>query len=219
MVRLSLLVALVAGAAPQPLASDDVATRQAAAVAWAKANGPVRLGWPKAPPEGKEPGCRQVRAPRESGCSATAWACPVWTEGGTSDWYSNELRVVFLEAAAPPTVEDVTAAAPDALLLRRESGEDAPELECGPSGGLSFGPGMSDAQKQQAREAWERAQERERARCIQRARQRAATERVVLSCELLVVNPCRREAFVRCGGKNLEADETLPRAGVRRFTW
>jgi hypothetical protein len=214
------LLALLLLASPHPLSSDDPALRQRAALAWSRAHGPVKLPWPSKPdPDGSrpEPRCVELRAPRASGCAASTWACPLESSQGSCSGASSwELRVAFSERPEPSPPGDEER--PE-LLLRTVSGDDAPELECAPVSGLAFVGARAPAEERKARATWEREQAREQARCIERARRRQAAERVVFRCDLLLVNPCRREAFVRCGGKNLERADWLPGPGVRRFTW
>jgi len=219
MARLVLLFAVLAGGAPHPLASDSLATRQKAALAWAAKHGPVKLDAPD-----DAAGCAAVRAPKESGCTRTVWACSVGSATGScSGGYSEESSLVFIDSDELPADQAVNAAyaAPGkALLVSAESGEDDPELECDSGGSLfGFGPGVPQAEREKARAQWAAEQARERARCIARARKRFAAERVVYRCQLLLVNPCRREAFVRCSGKNVDPEDGLGQLGVRRFAW
>lgn len=219
MLRLAVLAAVVL-AAPHPLTSEAPATRQAAAVAWSAKHGAVKLALAAA--DGGALDCVELRAPAPAGCAQSVWACPTESTSAmcTGD-FDTERRVVFVESEGAPA-DDAIARASGAqgvgLLVQAESGNDAPELECSTGTfGMGFGPGVTPEARARAQAEASARAERERAKCIREAKARNAREAMQLRCELLVVNPCRREAFVRCTGKNLGDED--PKPGVSRFTW
>jgi hypothetical protein len=205
------------GGSGDGLASDDVATRTRAAVAWSRTHAPVALPRPRgdaAPAEAH--GCVSVRPPRETGCTRAVWACPVETESGScSGAFSSTEGVVFADGDGPPP----HAPAGPTLLLEARSGDDAPELECAAPSGFAVAGAVTPEEAARRRAAWEAEQARAYARCVEATRRRQAAEETRLSCQVLLVNPCRREAFVLCRGLNLDRAEGLPAAGLRRFTW
>lgn len=199
------------------LASDDVATRTRAATAWSRTHAPVALPKPRDDAGPAEVvGCVAVRAPSETGCARAAWACPVETGfGSCSGAFSSRIGVVFADGDGPPPHDPVGPT----LLLEARSGDDAPELECAAPSGFAVAGTVAPGEAARLRAAWEAEQARAYARCVEATRRRQAADEARLSCQVLLVNPCRREAFVRCTGRNLERAEDLPPAGVRRFTW
>lgn len=219
MLRAAVLAAVVL-AAPHPLTSEAVATRQAAAVAWSAKHGAVTLA--QTPADGGAPGCVELHAPAPAGCAQAVWACPEETASAmcTGD-FNTERRVVFVESEGAPADDAIaraSAAQGVGLLVQAESGNDAPELECSTGTfGLGFAPGVTPEARARAEADARKRAEREQAKCLREAKARAARDAMRLRCELLVVNPCRREAFVRCAGKNLGDDDPTP--GVSRFTW
>lgn len=219
MLRPAVLAAVVL-AVPHPLTSEVVATRQAAAVSWRAKHGPVTLAL--SPADGGAPACVELRAPAPAGCGRSVWACPVETTSAmcTGD-FNTERRVVFVESEGVPADDAITrasAAQGVGLLVQAESGNDAPELECSQGTvGMGFAPGVSAEERARAEAELQKRLAREHDKCLREVKARDAREAMQLRCELLVVNPCRREAFVRCAGKNLGDED--PKPGVSRFTW
>jgi hypothetical protein len=222
MTRLAVLAVVLA--VPHPLTSDAVATRQAAAVSWSAKHGAVKLPWPDALTAGDgATDCVELRAPAPARCAKSVWACPVESASATCTGdFNAERRLVFVESDGPPgdaAFSAAHAAQGVGVLVRAESGNDAPELECAGAVGFGVAPGVSAEQRARAEAEWREQVEREHQKCLREAKARNVRAAMQLRCELLMVNPCRREAFVRCAGKNLgEApDETRP--GVARVTW
>lgn len=222
MTRLAVLAVVLA--APHPLTSDAVATRQAAAVSWSAKHGAVKLPWPDALNASDDAAdCVELRAPAPAGCEKSVWACPVGSMSAmcTGD-FNAERRLVFVESDGPPSDAAFSAAHAAqgvGLLVRAQSGNDAPELECSGDVGFSVAPGVSAEQRARAEAEWRKELQREHEKCLREVKARNAREAMQLRCELLVVNPCRREAFVRCAGKNLGEAPDEPRPGVAHVTW
>lgn len=225
MLRASVLVAVLL-ATPHPLTSDVVTARQAAAVAWSAKHGAVKLAWPDAlsTDDDGAPDCVELRAPAPASCGKSVWACRAESMSAlcTGD-FTAERRVVFVESDGPPADDAIartSASQPVGLLVRAESGNDAPELECSRGTfGMGFGPGVTPAERARAEAEARKRAERDEARCIREAKARQARDAMTLRCALLVVNPCRREVFARCTGKNLGEEDDAPTPGVHRFTW
>ena len=58
--------------------------------------------------------------------------------------------------------------------------------------------------------------------CVEKEHRKAAKAAASLQCTILLLNPCRREAFVRCNAKNekgLSGDFNPPLNKVFRVTW
>lgn len=205
-------------------ADEDAAARAKAAARWAQANGAVRL--PKLDyREGKEPRCFKVKAPTPAQCSRSVWLCPQVTgHGSCSGSSTTEWSASFVESTDSPTEREIGEAFPadgKPALLSYESGDDL-TFQCESRGGLSFSGDISGAERARKRAEWEREREAERLRCEKRMEAQLQRARTVIKCELLTVNPCRREAFVRCSGRNVDRVENpaLPVLNrVFRYEW
>ena len=150
--------------------------------------------------------CVRVMAPAALGCSRPAWVCPrsFGSAMCTGEFY--ETRGVNFSLSEPTEAEADAEPLPT-LELEAESGQDWPEGECARDVGFTISSGLSKEQVERERREFAKEQHREHARCVRQAAARQKAERVTRSCTLLLVDPCRQEAFIRCSGKNGESGE------------
>jgi hypothetical protein len=191
---------LIVSAAPS-LTSNDVNVRKRAAEAWAAKHGEVKLLDAGVDAEG----CLTLRAPADARCEQTVTACISGQAMGSCTGYGmDETDVIFGR-------EDEGGGG---VMLEHVSGDDFPEGECsGVMGFLDVRPPTPEEQKRRARES-----AAEHARCLKAAAKRQAAERIVRHCKVLVVNPCRQEAFLRCTGRNA-AEGAPPMGKTLRYSW
>lgn len=150
--------------------------------------------------------CQKVVAPSALGCKTPVWLCTQAWSSGMCDGSFSESRGITFELHEPSEAEVDAAPLPE-LILESESGDDCPECECTDDSGIGFGPGFTEAEKESARRAFEKQRAREHAKCVSDAAKRQKAERTKRMCTLLMVDPCRREAFIRCTGKNGNEDD------------
>jgi hypothetical protein len=107
------------------------------------------------------------------------------------------------------------------LVLTSERGDDCPECECSRNTfGFSVAPGVTPAEEQRFREQMRKEAQARDAKCLADTRRRQREQRVVRKCQLLVVDPCRKEAFLRCTGKNGDVESGDPPVGkTLHFSW
>lgn len=143
--------------------------------------------------------CVKVAAPEALGCAAPVWVCPrAWASAMCTGSFSEIAGVTFqLQAPSRDGLDPLPM-----LILEEESGEDCPECECAQDFGFGFGPGMTEAQKERALREFRKEAARRHQQCLRETAARQKAERVTRQCTLLLVDPCRQEAFIRCTGKN-----------------
>lgn len=154
--------------------------------------------------------CVKVMAPAALGCSTPVWVCTQSWSSGMCDGSFSESRGISFELREPSEAEVDAEPLPE-LTLESESGDDCPECACTGDYGISFGPGVSKAQQEKSRREFAKERAREHEKCVKEAAKRQKAERTKRMCNLLMVDPCRREAFIRCTGKN--GDEYDPPVG------
>ncbi|MDP3151709.1 MAG: hypothetical protein Q8N23_03495 [Archangium sp.] len=145
--------------------------------------------------------CLKVTAPAALGCEAPVWVCPrSWASAMCTGSYSEQAGVTFQLHA--PSKEELEEQPLPMLVLEEESGDDCPECECSHDLNMALGPGLTEAQKVRELREFKKESARLHNECIREAAARQKAERVKLHCTLLMVDPCRQEAFIRCTGKN-----------------
>jgi hypothetical protein len=233
-VLLTALLLAGPGDALAMLRSDESAVRLEGAKAWAKLG--RRQALPPSWGDGAsaDPACVALRAPEELGCAKVAWACPSEEGFGSCTGGFAQTTWVALVAGdsqgAAPTLEqrepDLAGQqrAPGVFVLSHRSGEESLGAECTHGGvtvvdqrGMPLAPGHPEVIAARQR------LEREQAACREQARRRAKREQASVRCELVLVEPCRREAYLRCEGRNLGRAESLgdspPLGTVFRRAW
>lgn len=182
---LSLLAALCVTAAPAS-GDDEVAQRLQAASAWFKKNKKAQLP-AKAARALKD--CVTLTPPKELACEETAKLCRVHEGDDGSSGTRTESLSLALEHHTRP------------LRVWWTATYEPPVTECEPPEELE---GHESPEHHAAEVAkWKASHAKEFAACLQRVRTKAATDAEELSCDVVLVNPCRAEAFVTCSAKNL----------------
>jgi hypothetical protein len=168
-------------------------------------------------PASLEEDCFEYRAPSELGCTATAFLCPRGMASAVcSGSFSEQTGLVLYDHAPLKTDTDPM---PE-LVLTSRAGDDCPECECTDEMGIGFGPGVSPAEMERARKRAEAEAERRHATCVAEAAKKQRRELVTRTCQLLLVDPCRKEAFLRCTGRNGEVEAGDPPLGkTLHFSW
>ena len=168
-----------------PLASDDAAVRQQAVAAWAKKKKPQLT----AREARALAGCVEVAAVPETGCAPPAKLCPMTEGDDGSSGTRLEARSLVLEGQAAP------------LRVWRWMAYEPRLAECDPQEPLEGHESQEEHVKEIA--DWRRVHAREYAKCLARAALDATSDAEELSCDVVLVNACRHEAFVTCSGRNL----------------
>ena len=146
--------------------------------------------------------CVKVMAPAELGCSAPAWVCPrSWASAMCTGSFSKEAGVTF--ALQAPSPADLEATPLPMLVLDAEAGEECPECQCAHDLNFLSSSGATEAQRAREFREFQKLATRLHAQCIRETVARQKAERSRLQCSLLMVDPCRQEAFIRCTGQNV----------------
>lgn len=146
--------------------------------------------------------CVKALAPAALRCDTPVWLCPQSSASGSCSGSFSEAHGITFQLHEPSEAEFDATPLPE-LTLEEESGDSCAECECAKYGGFGFD---------------EAEQAREQKRCERDAARRQQAERTVRHCTLLLVDPCRQEAFLRCTGRNGdEWDPPLHRTLVFSF--
>ncbi|MDP1823778.1 MAG: hypothetical protein Q8L48_11060 [Archangium sp.] len=200
------LVLVVVAAARSEAPPPTLAARKLVAERLAAKFGPVKM-----PTTPKADDCFEYRPPAALGCSTTAFICPRGSGSATCSGSFSEQRGVVLYDHLPASDE---ADPMPALVLTSESGDECPECECGRhTSGFSIAPGTSPAEEKRFRERMRKEASARYAICLTETAARQRRERVVRTCQLLLVDPCRKEAFLRCTGRNGSVESGDPPMG------
>ena len=168
-------------------------------------------------PASLEPDCFEYRAPPELGCAATAFLCPRGMASAMCTGSFSEQNGLVLYDHAPL---DTDVDPMPELVLTSRAGDDCPECECTQDMGFSFGPGLTPAQLERARKRDEAEAQRLHGACVAEAAKKQRRELVTRTCQLLLVDPCRKEAFLRCTGRNGDLEAGDPPVGrTLHFSW
>jgi hypothetical protein len=143
--------------------------------------------------------CFEYRAPPALKCNAVAYLCSRESSSSVCSGSFTEAEGLVLYDHRPQ--DDETDPLPE-LILSSVSGDECPECDCSGETTLAFAHGVSPARQARARIQFELDAAKEHKRCVVEAAKRQRRERVTRHCELLFVDPCRHEAFLRCSGKN-----------------
>lgn len=200
-----------------PAFADDVASRAEAAKQAAGKRGAIPVVEAEA---GR--GCFVPKFLDGEKCAEGLRLCVEWEGQGSCDGYSRTtttLRVEY-ENEPPPRVYGAFGARPG-MPYAYEAGYSV-ELEIAMSCDVGSGvavvtragltPEAQAAEEARAKAEAKKRQEEARARCEKAARARVEKDREWQRCELLAVDACRREAFLRCRGNALQR-------GLVRASW
>ena len=181
----ALLVVLSAA----PMASDDAAERLAAVATWAKTQRKPQLSSKDARALSD---CVELPPVKETGCAVPAKLCRL-AEGddGSSGTRTESLSMLLMgqdRDVKPLRVWWIAAYEPK-------------RGECDPPESMS-GTETPEFRAQEAI-AFRKAHPKEYAKCVARAEKDAQDDAEELSCEVVLLNACRKEAYLTCKSRNL----------------
>lgn len=191
------------GAAPapavSPLAADDPAARLLAVQKWSKQKKPqltakdAHAAFTKVAVDGGAPTeCLEVPAMKETGCATPAKLCRLH-EG---DDGSSGTRVESLSLLMAGEEHDVHP-----LRVWWSAAYEAKSSDCDPPEAL-FSHETPEEHAAAVAE-WKKKNAKEYAKCVARLEKKAKSDAEELVCDLVLVNGCRREAYVTCKTRNL----------------
>lgn len=182
MLTLLLLLAQV----PHPLAADTEAARLQGAAQWAKTKKPQLST--KAARDVAD--CVELPAVPETGCAQPAKLCRLHEGDDGSSGTRRESLSFFLSGHEAKPVRVWWAAT-----------YEPPVAECEPPEHLLNHTTPEEREAELA--AWHAKHSKEYALCLTRLKQKAVADAEEASCDVVLVNACRAEAFVTCKTKNL----------------
>ena len=177
------------GVAVSPMASDDAGVRLAAVQVWARKQKKPQLSSKEARAIAD---CLEVAPVKETGCELPAKLCRLH-EG---DDGSSGTRVESLSLLMAGEEHDVQP-----LRVWWSAAYEAKVSDCDPP--EHYLAHETDEQRVQAIADWKRANAKEYAKCVARLEKKAKADAEELACDVVLVNGCRREAYVTCKSKNL----------------
>lgn len=152
----------------------------------------------------KATACQRWDPPAALGCAKSAYLCPKAWGNSMCDGSNSEWRGLSLHLALPSEDEREAEPLPE-LMLESDAWNDCPECACARrTCGGSVDPKATPAQQAQGQRRIAEHCAAEHRKCLAEEKRRAEAERVKRKCALLLVDPCRQEAFIRCTGKNGE---------------
>lgn len=179
------LVGLIS-AAPS-LGADDPAVRLAAVQSFAKKQKKPQLSAKDARALAD---CVELAPVKDTGCAEVAKLCKLHEgDDGSSGTRTESLSLLL---SGPES---------KALRVFWSVGYEPKVSECDPPESM-LGQETPDQRAKDAA-AFRKAHPREYARCVARAEKDARDDAEELLCDLVLVNACRREAYVRCKARNL----------------
>ena len=184
-----MLAALLFVLCAAPMASDDAAERLAAVDRWAKTQRKPQLSSKDAR---ALTDCVELPAVKETGCAVPAKLCRL-PEG---DDGSSGTRMESLSLLLMGQDRDVKP-----LRVWWTAAYEPKRGECDPPESLSG----TETPEFRAREAvaFRKAHPKEYAKCVARAEKDALDDAEELSCEVVLLNACRKEAYLTCRSRNL----------------
>ena len=192
----SVVIALLAAA---PLASDDAAERLTAVEKWAKQQRKPQLSVKEARALAD---CVELPAVKDTGCALPAKLCRLHEGDDGSSGTRTESLSFFLNIKEHDNGK--------ALRVWWTSTYEAKPSDCDPPESMTG----SETPEQRAKEiaTWKKGHAKEYARCVARLEKDARNDAEELSCDVVLVNACRKEAYVTCKARNLRnAQEKLHR--------
>lgn len=191
MVFAALTAAMVSAALPPApsLAAEDAAERLSAVQKWVKKQKKSQLSSKDARDLTE---CIEVPAVKETGCEQPARLCRLH-EG---DDGSSGTRVESVSLLMAGEEHDVLP-----LRMWWSAAYEAKVSDCNPPEHL-LGHETPE-QRVEAISEWKKKNVKEFSKCVERLEKKAKADAEELTCDLLLVNACRREAYVTCKTRNL----------------
>ena len=185
-----------------PLASDDAAERLTAVQAWAQKQKKPLLALKDAR---LLTDCIELAPIADTGCAQPAPLCPLREGDDGSAGTRRESLSLWLKS-------------PDHIAKHvqvwRSSVYEPKILECDPPEPLFGAPSPEQRLKDLA--AFRKTHAKEYAKCVIRAEKDARDDAEEISCDVVLVNACRKEAYVKCKARNLGKKATPPPTTVQR---
>jgi hypothetical protein len=185
-VSFALLVVLAAAPA---LGVDDPAQRLAAVESWAKKQKKPQLSFAEAK---KLEGCVELPAVKDTGCEQPAKLCRV-QEGDDGSSGTRVEQLSFVLAGHEALHKHLRVWWYAAYEPRRH--------ECDPPDPMTGEE--TPTQKFERVALWRKGHQKEWKACIKRVEKDSADDSEELSCDVVMVNACRMEAFITCRARNL----------------
>jgi hypothetical protein len=184
---LSALLAGLLAAAPSPLSSEDAAERLAAVEKWAKKQKKPQLS---AKDARALEACVELPAVKETGCTTAAKLCRLH-EG---DDGSSGTRVESLSLHLGGQEHDGKS-----LRVAWTAIYEAKVEECDPPESMTH----VENPEQRAKDVAVYRKTKEYAKCLGRMQKDAKDDAEEMLCDVVLMNACRKEAYVTCRTKNL----------------
>lgn len=188
--------------AASPLASDDAAERLSAVQAWAQKQKRPVLAVKDARSLNE---CVELAPVADTGCAQAAPLCPLHEGDDGSSGTRRESLSLLLKSP------DHTA---KHLQVWKSSVYEPKILECDPPEPLFDAPSPEQRAKDIA--AFRKTHAKEYAKCVARAEKDARDDAEEFSCDVVLVNACRKEAYVKCKARNIGQKATPPPAALQR---
>jgi hypothetical protein len=184
-----MLAALLVVLSAAPMASDDAAERLAAVAKWARTQRKPQLSSKDAR---ALTDCVELPPVKETGCAVPAKLCRL-PEG---DDGSSGTRIESLSLLLTGQDRDVKP-----LRVWWSAAYEPRRAECDPPESMTG----SDSPEQRAKDvaAFRKNHAKEYAKCVARVEKDARDDAEELSCELVLMNECRKEAYLTCKTRNL----------------
>jgi hypothetical protein len=201
MVQPSRAIVLLLWATALPARAWDERERTLAAAEWGKGHDPVHL-----PRFDEKSPCVRLAAPQQWQCGKQVWLCATSDGAASCSGYGwTRVSAVFVESQSAPSelaIADAQVANPDRqLLLEYTSGVSPTGLECAEYAGFALTGPVTDEERQRARRRFAQQQAAQRQRCERELYRDSELGRTTISCALVLVDPCHREAFTLCSGR------------------
>ncbi len=173
--------------AAAPMASDDAAVRLAAVQKWAKKQKKPQLSSKEARALTE---CVELAPVPETLCAENAKLCRLHEgDDGSSGTRMESLSLLLTGLERQPLRMWWTAA------------YEVKANQCDPPEPMS---GTQSADERAAQvEAWKKTHAKEYAKCVARLEKDARDDAEELTCELVLMNVCRKEAYLTCKARNL----------------
>lgn len=174
--------------AAAPLASEDAAVRLAAVQKWAKKQKKPQLSSKEARALTE---CIELPPVKDTGCTQAAKLCRLHEgDDGSSGTRMESLSLLLTGFERQP------------LCIWWSATYEVKASECDPPEPMSGSTPSTDERATQVTE-WKKTHAKEYARCVARLERKARDDAEELTCDLVLMNVCRKEAYVTCKTRNL----------------